>query len=325
MRRRPCYHNHSWAELYEFGVKFAYPENPDRYNIDTSVRFGEGVLLWPDVILDGNVTIGKNSEIGRSAIITGKIKIGENVKIKDYIKITGEGYIGDNSEIGHSIHNPKIGANCQIGDAVIVDSIISDNCVIGTRGPAVIERSFLGIGMKAKHACGIRDAYIDYEVNISEFVTFANLAAGEKKKTRVGSRTMIGVAVRIMGGSQIGEECYVADGARVNGIIPSRTYFNPGRALKDPNYNAMQSDCSWYIGGNYLPLNAKHPVNPTARVQFQVKAFYKCGQNNGAFKQWLKTPQRHMGGRTPLACIREEGEKALSCLLSECKCSKPIE
>ncbi|MDO8522958.1 MAG: DUF2384 domain-containing protein [bacterium] len=323
MRRSSSYHDTSWAELYKFGVKFAYPEKPDRYNIDDSVRFGEGVIIWPDVILDGNITIGKNSEIGKGAVIIGTIYIGNNVKIKDYIKITGEGYIGDNSEIGHDIHNPKIGTNCKIGDAVIIDSIISDNCEIGTRGHAVIERSFLGTGVKAKHSCGIRDAYIDYDVNISEFVTIANLAAGKKSRTKIGSRTMIGVAVRIMGGSEIGEECYIADGARVDGTLAPRTYFNPGRALKNTQFCARQSNCSWYLAGMYLVL--KRAIGPKERISFHVKAFQKCWQDGDALKEWLKTPILHLGGRTPLEALQTDGEKNFDCILGECKCSKPEE
>ncbi len=319
MRRGSGYHDNSWAELHGFGVKFAYPEKPDRYNIDTSVEFNDGALLWPDIILDGEVSIGKNSEIGRGAVIIGNIRIGENVKIGHGIKVTGEGYIGNSAKILHDIHDPKIGENCTILGQVR-DSTVLGECYIGEN--AEINRSFLSFGVKAKHGCGIRDAYVDYCVNVSEFVTFANLAAGEKKKTRVGSRTMIGVGSRIMGGSQIGEECYIADGSRVDGIIPSRTYFNPGQALieklKGRDFSPVKPDCSWHLEGNYLVL-AK-AIGPEERTSFQMNAFVKCGQNRSEFRKWLKTPISHLNGRTPIQCIMADGEKSFLCLLEKCGC-----
>src|SRR3989338_530513 len=158
MRRCSSYHNNSWSKLHELGVKFPYPENPDRYNIDTSVRFSEGVIVWPDVILDGDIVIGKNSEIGRGAKIIGKIHIGDNVKIKDYVKINGEGYIGD---------------NCQ------------------TVKFAEIKRSKLALGVNAKHACGIRDADVGPLTNVASGTDIKNYDGVEKYRTVIGEKCFV--------------------------------------------------------------------------------------------------------------------------------------
>lgn len=215
----------------------------------------------------------------------------------------------------------KIGAGTKIGPGVILDekTVIGKNCVIGGAGLPVIERSIIGDNVKIKHTCGVRDCEIGNDTNISEFVTVANLVGGMKKETKIGSRCMIGVHVTIIGGAQIGDECFIADNARVGGSLKlsSQTYFNPARAVSDKSWPPYINNGSWYLSGHYLALS--RPVNQDVRVSFYVKAFHRCRQNGNIMKEWLSTPVPHLG-RTPLECIVNDGENIMPCLLEECTC-----
>ncbi|KKT41694.1 MAG: hypothetical protein UW30_C0005G0008 [Candidatus Giovannonibacteria bacterium GW2011_GWA2_44_13b] len=309
MRRCSSYHNNSWSKLHELGVKFPYPENPDRYNIDTSVRFSEGVIVWPDVILDGDIVIGKNSEIGRGAKIIGKIHIGDNVKIKDYVKITGEGYIGDNSEIGHDIHNPKIGKNCVI-EGNVIESEIGDNCEIGKF--AEIKRSKLALGVNAKHACGIRDADVGPLTNVASGTDIKNYDGVEKYRTVIGEKCF--VAGEINGGIKIGDEVRIHPKAFVKENLPSMSYYA---------YDKIKEYRSWYLEGYYLNLDL--PILYLNRLHFiwavEKKLGYKFSDGKKPIeenlKKYLNTPNGHLN-LTPLRALEKLGCAGILCILGEC-------
>lgn len=259
---------------------------------------------------EGDVAIGNHTVIDSGVIIRGKIIIGDSVRIDPYIKITGEGYIGDGSFIGHNIHNPRIGKNCIIKGEV-TNSIIEDECEIGEN--AQVTRCRFGVGVKMKHFSGARDADIGDYTNFSEGSTISNYDGIEKQKTIIGAYVMIGVHARIMGGMTIGDECFVADGARVDKNLPPSTYFNPGKAATHKNFHAMQDNRSWYLYGNYIALDKA--VGEKYRGAFVNEIIKKFGANADEIKKWLKTPIQKLGSRTPIQCIKEEGCEALNVLL----------
>ncbi|KKT29824.1 hypothetical protein A3G55_04010 [Candidatus Giovannonibacteria bacterium RIFCSPLOWO2_12_FULL_44_25] len=240
------------------------------------------LISWESEIL-GNGVLPVDGANAENCYIEDTIKIGAGTKIYPNVIIVGEGYIGEGSVIGpgNRIENPRIGKE-----------------------------------VRMKHSCGISHATIDNFTNVSEFVTIADFDGVEKKRTFIGSKCMIGVQVRIMGGSQIEEECFVADGARVSGFLSPRTYFNSEKALKDPQYSAYHTNCAWYLAGYYLAMQSA--VFPDERAEFIEKIMKRCGGDEEIFKKWLKTPIMHMGGQTPLKSLKKEGGKAIKCLLGEC-------
>jgi len=321
MRLNTSYHADSQTlqRLHEISmIRFVYGADLQNCFIDTSAQIGSGTVIWPGVTIAEGVTIGKNCEIGKGAIIIGKIRIGDNVKIGHGVKITGEGYVGYNSEIGHDIENPKIGGNCKI-EGEVIESIIADYCEIGK--DAKIKRSTVGSATKAKHKCGIRDADVGCCVNISVDVEILNSDGESKKRTTIGNYVFLGGRIEIIGGITIGDEARISARSLVNEDVSAGTYFvnmTPGARLTTKKDNA-----AWYLEGNYLKLQCS--IGTKYRNLFHTKAFVKCGHNTKTLKEWLKTPIVHMGGRTPIQCIKEEGENTFPCLLDECKCSKPNE
>lgn len=278
--------------------------------MENSIRIDPSAKIGRYFEFEGEVTIGKNVVIGNGVKISGTIAIGDNCKIKHHIEITGNGYIREGSEIAHDIHNPRIGKNCVIKGEV-TDSVLGDGCEIGEN--AQVARCNLGVGVKMKHFSGARDANIGDYTNLSEGSTIANYDGIEKKETIIGAYVMIGVHARIIGGVVIGDECFVADGARVDKNLPPATYFNSGKSATHKNFHATQDNCSWYLYGNYLALYKA--IGEKYRRAFINEVINKFGANAEEIKKWLKTPIQKMGARTPIQCIKEEGCDALSTLL----------
>lgn len=240
------------------------------------------LISWGSEILAKGVLPVEGAS-AENCFIEDTIRIGKGTKIYPCVIIVGEGHIGEECVIGpyNRIENPRIGN-----------------------------------GVKMKHHCGISHTEIGDLTNISEFVTVADFDGVEKTRTFIGAKCMIGVQVRIIGGTRIEEECFVADGARVSGYLPPRSYFNPERALMHPEYLAQNANCAWYLVGNYLAM--QYTVLSEQRAEFIEKAIKKSGGDEEVLKKWLKTPIMHMAGRTPLKCLQEEGQKAIKCLLQEC-------
>ncbi|MDP2668827.1 MAG: DapH/DapD/GlmU-related protein [bacterium] len=314
MRLSTGYHADSLTlqRLHEISMTtFVYGADLQNCFINTNVQIGSGTVIWPGVTIAEGVTIGKNCEIGKGATILGQIRIGDNVKIKHGVEITGKGYIGHDSEIRHDIENPQIGGHCKI-EGNVIESIIADYCEIGEG--AEIKRSTVGSATKAKHKCGIRDADVGCCVNISVGVEILNSDGAGKKRTTVGNYVFLGGRIEIIGGKTIGDEAIISARSLVDEDVPAGTYFinmTPGLRPATKKDNA-----SWYLERNYLKL--QRSIGAKYRNLFHTKAFIKCGYNTKTLKEWLKTPIPHMGGRTPIQCIKEDGEDTFPCLLDEC-------
>lgn len=306
MRRNSGYHSHSysWGELIENGVKFIYGANEYNCYIDSAVQIGKGTKIWSGVTLDGNISIGENCEIKKGTAIL------------------GEGYIRSGCVIGsRELVNPKIGRNCKI-EGLVIDSEIGEDCEIGRF--AEIKRSSLSWGVNAKHSCGIRDASVGYLTNISEYAQIANFDGVEKKKTKIGSKCMIGVSVRIMGGVEIGDECFIADGARVSQDIGHQTYFNPAKTEKHPHlYKAHNTHCAWYLAGNYLKLDIPMPSGNRSEFLQKIWTKYRLQPTDEKFKEWLEKPIPHLADRTAIEALKEDWKENMDCITGDCKHSKP--
>ena|SRR3989344_3260984 len=265
------------------GVTFIDDAHKTCY-IGSQCHIGEGTIVHPGVTIKGNVVIGKRCTIEKS------------------VTIEGVGYVGDDSVIGSNIKNPHIGQRCMVKGQVF-DSTIGDDCAVGFF--ADINRSNLGAGVKAKHRCGIRDAEIGSLTNISEGVSIFNYDGVVKRKTKIGQRCFLGGNITIIGGIEIGDECYIAKGARVAKNIPARSYFNPNRALIHPKFPALQEGGEWYLEGHYLHFD--FPIAVADRQCFEQW----IQKRNGDIALWLVTPSKPLGDKTPLEYITKYGVSSI--------------
>jgi glucose-1-phosphate thymidylyltransferase len=104
-----------------------------------------------DVILEGNIMIGKGTIIKNGSKIIGPVIIGENCLISDNSNIGPNTSIGDNSKLSNChIERSIMMSNCEItGNIKIKNSIIASNSYILQKNPNDDEKIFLlGEGTK---------------------------------------------------------------------------------------------------------------------------------------------------------------------------------
>ena len=265
----------------------------------------DGIIFTDDAVrtcfIGEQCSIGENTTIYPGVTIKGNVVIGKNCVIEKGVTIEGLGFIGDNSVIGSNLKNPRIGQQCVIRGQVF-DSTVENGCMIGYF--ADINRSNLGTEVNAKHRCGIRDAEVGSFTNISEGVSIFNYDGAVKRKTKIGQKCFLGGNVTIIGGVEIGDESYIAEGARIAKNIPSRSYFNPNRALARSEFPALVENGGWYLAGYYLHFD--FPVPPEDREHFEE---WLKKQGRGA--PWLTTPSLPLAGKTPLEYVAKYGIKTI--------------
>jgi len=117
--------------------------DPASVLVSGDVQLGEGVVLWPNVILQisgggsiaigpganlypgtrivaagGSVTVGAGTEIGEEGGFTIKAGVGETIEIGDGARLLGGGSLALSNRIGHGaqILGPIRCQNCRLGD-----------------------------------------------------------------------------------------------------------------------------------------------------------------------------------------------------------------
>jgi len=170
--------------------------------IDERIVIGEGTTIYPGVILEGDITIGKNCIIG------------QNTHIVDSI-------IGDDTEIQSSVvRESKIGNKVTVGPFAHIrpDCDIADKCKVGAF--VEVKNSKMEEGSKAPHLAYVGDADIGKGVNLGCGVIFVNYNGIEKFRSEVKDGAFVGCNANIVSPVVIEEDAYIAAGSTVTKNIP---------------------------------------------------------------------------------------------------------
>lgn len=163
--------------------------------IDSSVKIGKNVTIYPNNYILGNTVIGDNCTIMPFNIIR-DCKIGEGVKIS--FSQLEESEVEDMATIGPFAHlrpNSKIGQKCKIGNFV------------------EIKNATLNTGTKASHLAYIGDAEVGSDCNIGCGSIFVNYDGNNKFKTKVGDNCFIGSNANIIAPVNIAKNSYICAGS----------------------------------------------------------------------------------------------------------------
>ncbi len=160
-----------------------------------------------NVVLKGKVCIGEGTRIMSGTYIEGPVLIGKNCKIGPNAYIRPYTVIGDNCHVGNS---------CEVKASIIMngskiphfnyvgDSIIGENCN-------------LGAGTK------VANLRLD-EKNIRVVIKDKIVDTGRRKLGVImGDNVHTGINVSIDVGTMIGSYTYIAPGARVKGVVATRS------------------------------------------------------------------------------------------------------
>lgn len=165
--------------------------------IGENVQIGDGTIIYPNVVIEGNTIIGKNCLIYVSSVIKDSI-IGNDCNIYTSYII--------NSQIGN--HN-TIGPYANIRE----NNYICDNNKIG----AFVELKNCNVNNNTKiaHLSYLGDTYIGKNVNIGCGVVTANFDGKRKNKTNIDDDCFIGCHSVLVAPLNIKENSFIAAGSTI--------------------------------------------------------------------------------------------------------------
>ena len=169
--------------------------------IDEGVRIGKGTVIYPCVVLEGDVEIGENCTIGQNTRIKDSI-IGNGTSIQSSVIL--ESKVGNETSVGPFAYlRPisEIGRHCNVGDFV------------------EIQNSKLDDGAKAAHLTYVGDSDVGKKVNLGCGVVFVNYDGSKKYRSVVEDGAFIGCNVNLVSPVHVGKDAYVAAGSTITNDV----------------------------------------------------------------------------------------------------------
>jgi bifunctional UDP-N-acetylglucosamine pyrophosphorylase/glucosamine-1-phosphate N-acetyltransferase len=169
-----------------------------------NVSIAKGCILDPNIILQGEVSIGANCTIGTGAVLKNCV-LGENVVIKPY-SVCENVTIANNVQIGPFA---SLSGNTYIGEKSYVGSFVE------------VKRSTVGENVKAKHLAYLGDAEIEANVNIGAGVITCNYDGANKHKSKIQKDSFVGAGVNLIAPIVIEKSAFVAAGTTLRENAPA--------------------------------------------------------------------------------------------------------
>lgn len=188
-----------------------------RYHCDRGVRFTD----LGTTVVEGDVEIAPDAEIGPQNILKGKTVINSKAKLL-YANVIEDGIIGAGAEISSSrIYRSYIGERTTVGPFAYIrpDSIIGPDCRIGDF--VEIKKSIIGTGCKVSHLSYVGDCEMGEHCNIGCGVVFVNYDGKDKHRTKVGNRVFVGSNSNIIAPMVIEDGAFIAAGSTLTNSVPS--------------------------------------------------------------------------------------------------------
>lgn len=198
------------------GVSFI---DPDTAYIDAGVKIGN------DTVIEGNVVIEGNTEIGSDCYITNGSRIVDS-KIGNHVTITSstlqEAEMDDNTDIGPNSHlRPK--------------AVIRKGAHIGNF--VEIKKAEIGENSKVGHLTYVGDATLGKDINVGCGTIFSNYDGVKKFHTNVGDHSFIGAGSTLIAPINVADHTFIAaDSTITKDVDKYDMAIARGRQVNKPDY-----------------------------------------------------------------------------------------
>lgn len=172
--------------------------DPSRFDLRGELTVGKDVCIDINVIIEGQVTLGDNVEIGAGCIIK-NTTIAAGTKVQPY-SVFENAVVGENVQIGPFARlrpGAKLAAEVHIGNFVEV------------------KNTTIGLGSKANHFTYLGDAEIGAGSNIGAGTITCNYDGANKFKTIIGDAAFIGSNSSLVAPITIGHGATVGAGSTI--------------------------------------------------------------------------------------------------------------
>ena len=198
------------------GVSFI---DPDTAYIDAGVKIGN------DTVIEGNVVIKGNTEIGSDCYITNGSRIVDS-KIGNHVTITSstlqEAEMDDNTDIGPNSHlRPK--------------AVIRKGAHIGNF--VEIKKAEIGENSKVGHLTYVGDATLGKDINVGCGTIFSNYDGVKQFHTNVGDHSFIGAGSTLIAPINVADHTFIAaDSTITKDVDKYDMAIARGRQVNKPDY-----------------------------------------------------------------------------------------
>lgn len=177
------------------GVRFLKPET--QY-IEWGVKIGQGSLIYPHSIFQGE------SEVGENCMIEAGVTL-KNTKIKKGSQVFAHSYLEE----------AQIGEDCLIGPFARIrpGSYFESQVKVGNF--VETKKTTLKKGAKVSHLSYVGDAEIGEDTNIGCGFITCNYDGVNKHQTVIGAGSFIGSDCQMIAPVKIGDHCFVAAGSTI--------------------------------------------------------------------------------------------------------------
>ncbi len=177
--------------------------DPARLDIRGEVSCGKDVVIDSNVVLEGTVSIGANSNIGSNCVIK-DANIGANVQVLPGTQIEGA-EIGDDASVGPMA---RLRPGTVLGKATKIGNFVeTKNAVIGN-------------GSKASHLAYLGDVELGENCNIGAGTIVCNYDGVNKHKTTLGNNVFVGSNSVLVAPVILEDGAFVAAGSAINSTVP---------------------------------------------------------------------------------------------------------
>lgn len=198
------------------GVSFV---DPDTAYIDAGVKIGN------DTVIEGNVVIKGNTEIGSDCYITNGSRIVDSM-IGNHVTITSstlqEAEMDDNTDIGPNSHlRPK--------------AVIRKGAHIGNF--VEIKKAEIGENTKVGHLTYVGDATLGKDINVGCGTIFSNYDGVKKFHTNVGDHSFVGAGSTLIAPINVADHSFIAaDSTITKDVDKYDMAIARGRQVNKPDY-----------------------------------------------------------------------------------------
>lgn len=177
--------------------------DPSRFDLRGSLEVAQDVLIDVNVVIEGDVSIGKHSVIGPNCVLR-NTKIGEHVQIKENCVIE-ESTIEDHSVVGPFARlrpGVHLSVRTKVGNFV------------------EMKKSFLGPGSKVPHLSYIGDTKTGSNVNVGAGTITCNYDGASKHLTVIEDDAFIGSDTQLVAPVTIGKNATIGAGSTIRKDAP---------------------------------------------------------------------------------------------------------
>jgi bifunctional UDP-N-acetylglucosamine pyrophosphorylase/glucosamine-1-phosphate N-acetyltransferase len=195
MRRRIC------ERLMLDGVTVL---DPDRVVVDHQVTVGRDTVLHPGVILEGETHVGENCTIRANSRLTHSV-LYRGVRIHDAC-VLEEATVEDEAVIGPMAH-------------LRPGSVIHTKAKVGNF--VELKKTEVGEGSKVNHLSYLGDTWIGRNVNVGAGTITCNYDGYRKARTVIEDNVFIGSDVQLIAPVTIGQGALIAAGTTITEDVPA--------------------------------------------------------------------------------------------------------